>query len=102
MIHVIALVTAHPGQREKLLEAFRGNVPNVHAEDGCIEYAAVIDLEPGPAFQAKLGPDAFFVIEKWRDLAALQAHGTGPVMKAYGAKTKEFIAGRAIHVLQGI
>jgi quinol monooxygenase YgiN len=37
MIHVIAVITAKPGKRETILEAFRANVPNLRAEKGCIE-----------------------------------------------------------------
>ena len=37
MIHVIAVITAKPGKRAQILEAFRANVPNVRAENGCIE-----------------------------------------------------------------
>ena len=43
MVHVLALITAKPGQREALLAAFQENVPNVLAEDGCIEYQATVD-----------------------------------------------------------
>ena len=32
MIHVIAVITAKPGHRAALLEAFRANVPAVRAE----------------------------------------------------------------------
>ena len=53
MIHVIAVITARPGKREAILQAFRANVPAVRAEKGC----------------------------------------------AYGAKTKEMIASRVIHIL---
>src|SRR5690349_20109795 len=45
MIHVIAIITAKPGQRAAVLELFRANVPAVHAEAGCIEYGAAIDVE---------------------------------------------------------
>ena len=34
MIHVVAMITAQPGQREKVLAAFNANVPAVLAEDG--------------------------------------------------------------------
>ena len=37
MIHVVAVITAKPGQREKILEAFQVAIPAVRAEDGCIE-----------------------------------------------------------------
>ncbi len=100
MIHVIAVITAKPGQREKLLAAFRANVPAVHAEVGCIQYEAVIDLTDGPAFQAPFGSDSFVVVEKWDDLAALTAHAAAPHMQAYGASTRDWVSNRAIHILQ--
>ena len=36
MIHVLAMITAKPGKRDAILEAFRANMPAVHAEKGCI------------------------------------------------------------------
>jgi quinol monooxygenase YgiN len=88
--------------REEVLRAFRANVPAVLAEDGCIEYGAVIDAAPAPAFHSPIGPDTFYVIEKWASLDALQAHATSAHMAAYGARTKDFIASRKVHVLNGI
>ena len=99
MIHVVALITAKPGQREAILEHFRANVPAVRAEDGCIEYGPAIDAEGLGSFQTKFGPDTFVVIEKWRDAAALKAHAAAPHMAAYAAKVKDMIAGRVVHVL---
>jgi quinol monooxygenase YgiN len=99
MIHVVAIITAKPGQREAILQAFRANVPAVLAEDGCIEYGPAIDAEGMGGFQTKFGPDAFVVIEKWRDPAALKAHAASPHMAAYAAKVKDLIATRVIHVL---
>ena len=99
MIHVVAILTARPGQRETILEAFRANIPAVLAEDGCIEYGPAIDAEGLGSFQTKFGPDTFVVIEKWRDAAALKAHAAAPHMAAYAAKVKDMIASRVIHVL---
>jgi len=45
MIHVIAVITAKPGKREAILQAFRANVPAVQAEKGCLEYGAAVDAE---------------------------------------------------------
>ena len=100
MIHVIAIITAKPGQREKILEAFRANIPAVRSEDGCIEYGPAVDAEGLGGFQTKFGADTFVVVEKWRDAAALKAHAAAPHMAAYAAKVKELIASRVIHVLQ--
>ncbi len=99
MIHVVAVITAKPGQREAILAAFRANMPAVHAEKGCIEYGPAIDAEFG-GFQTKFGPDTFVVIEKWESAEALKAHAAAPHMAAYAAKTKELIASRVVHVLQ--
>ena len=99
MIHVVATITAQPGQRAAVLQAFKDNVPAVLAEAGCIEYGAVVDMPDGPAFQARLGDDTFFVIEKWENMAALAAHGASPHMRAYGNKTRDLVADRAIHIL---
>lgn len=100
MIHVIAVITAKPGMRDTILTHFRANVPAVKAEQGCIEYGAAVDAENALAFQTKYGPDTFLVIEKWESMDALKAHAGAPHMAAYGAKTKEFIASRVIHILQ--
>lgn len=99
MIHVLALVTAKPGQREAILKEFRANMPAVHKEQGCIEYAPAVDAEGFGGFQTKFGPDTFVVIEKWASPEALKAHAAAPHMAAYAAKTKEMIASRVIHVL---
>ncbi|HSU04981.1 MAG TPA: antibiotic biosynthesis monooxygenase family protein [Acetobacteraceae bacterium] len=99
MIHVLAIITAKPGMRDKILDAFRANMPAVHAENGCIEYGPAIDTEGAGAIQTKLGPDSFVVVEKWESLDALKAHAAAPHMAAYGAKTREMIASRVIHVL---
>ena len=99
MIHVIAVITAKPGQREAILTAFRANVPAVHAEQGCIEYTPVIDAADAGPMQAALGEDSFMVVEKWESAEALKAHAASPHMVAYGAATKEMLASRTIHVL---
>ena len=100
MIHVIAIITAKPGQRDAILDAARANIPAVLAEDGCIEYAPAVDAEGLGSFQTKFGPDTFVFVEKWRDAQALKAHAAAPHMAAYAAKVKDLIASRVIHVLE--
>ena len=99
MIHVLAFITAKPGMRDKILEAFRANMPAVHAEQGCIEYGPAIDAEGAGAIQTALGTDSFVVVEKWESMDALKAHGASPHMAAYAGKVREMIAKRVIHVL---
>jgi quinol monooxygenase YgiN len=99
VIHVLAIITAKPGMRDRILEAFRANMAAVHAEDGCIEYRPVTDAADAGKIQTPLGPDSFVVIEKWASMATLHAHAAAPHMGAYAAKVREMIAGRVIHVL---
>jgi quinol monooxygenase YgiN len=99
MIHVVAVITAKPGMREQILDAFRANMPAVHAEQGCIEYGPAIDAEGAGGMQSKFGPDTFVVLEKWESLEALRAHAASPHMAAYAAKTRDMIANRVIHIL---
>jgi quinol monooxygenase YgiN len=102
MIHVVAVITAKPGQRARLLEAFAANRAAVLAEEGCVEYGATVDAQGIPASKASFGADTFVVIEKWQTLANLQAHAVAPHMKEHGAKTKELIESKLIHVLEPV
>jgi quinol monooxygenase YgiN len=99
IVHVLAIITTKPGQREAVLDLFNANVPAVLAEDGCIAYEATIDTENAGPMQASFGPDTFVVVEKWASLAALGAHAASDHMKAYGASTKDMLADRVIHIL---
>ena len=99
MIHVIAVITAKPGMRDTILREFRANMPAVHAEQGCIEYAPAVDAEGIGSFQTPVGSDTFVVIEKWESADALKAHAAAPHMAAYAAKTRDMVASRVIHVL---
>jgi quinol monooxygenase YgiN len=99
MVHVLAVITAKPGLRAQILDLFRANVPAVLAEDGCIEYGAAIDTDGVGPLQTRFGNDTFVVVEKWQSLDALKAHAAAPHMAAYGARTKDMIASRVIHVL---
>ena len=97
MIHVVAILTTKPGQRETVLEAFRAIIPTVHAEEGCIAYEPTIDV-PGSTDQ--FGPDTFVVIERWSSTETLAAHAAAPHMAEYGAKVGPMMASRAVHVLE--
>jgi quinol monooxygenase YgiN len=102
MIHVIAIITTRPGQRDFVLDAFGANVPNVLAEHGCLEYQATVDAEPALGNQTQFGSDTFVVVEKWENAEALQAHFIAPHMKTYAEKTRDFVVSRVIHVLEAV
>ncbi len=98
-VNVLAFITAKPGMRDAVLEAFNNNVPNVHAEDGCIEYFAAVDTADAGPIQTPIGPDSFVVIEKWESMDHLKAHGASDHMKAYAVSVKDMLAERVIRVL---
>jgi predicted alpha/beta superfamily hydrolase len=74
MVHVLAVITAKPGMREQILDAFRANVPAVRAEAGCIAYEAVVDVrDPAPGF-AQFGADAFLQVLRVELIPYAESH----------------------------
>jgi quinol monooxygenase YgiN len=100
MIHVIATITANPGQRADVLALFSKNQPAVLGEAGCISYEAVIDVPGAGPIQTPLGDDTFMVVEGWESVDALKAHAASAHMAEYGRNSAPFIAKRVINVLQ--
>jgi quinol monooxygenase YgiN len=100
MIHVLATIDIVPGQRATFLAAFRANVPNVLAEDGCVEYGPAVDLATDIGAQIPLRENVVTVVEKWRDLAALRAHLTAPHMLTYRAQVKDLVKHVALQILE--
>lgn len=101
MIHVIATVDLAPSTRDAFLAEFRKLVPQVLAEDGCIEYGPTIDADTGIPAQAKIGADKVVIVEKWTSVDTLKAHSVAPHMQAYRPKVKDFVRGMELRVLTG-
>jgi quinol monooxygenase YgiN len=100
MIHVIATITARPGTREHVLDAFRWVTPLVRAEDGCIEYQATIDVPTTIAVQDGPRPDVVTVVEKWASVEALYAHSAAPHMSEYREKVKDYVLSVRLQVTE--
>ncbi|MFM0032800.1 putative quinol monooxygenase [Paraburkholderia madseniana] len=100
MIHVIATITARPGQREAVLTLLSKNRPAVLAEEGCISYEAVVDAPDFGTMQTPLGDDTFAVVERWESAEALRAHAASAHMAEYGRNTRPLLVSRVINVLQ--
>jgi quinol monooxygenase YgiN len=80
---VSAHIPAKEGHVDALVEAFAAHTAGVHAEHGCLLYAA------------HRAPDGVLVLERWASTAALDAHGSGAALKALGAAIGPFVAGPA-------
>lgn len=100
MIHVLATIEVQPGQRAAFLREFHALMPQVHAEQGCIEYAPAVDCPTSIPVQALLGDHTVVIIEKWSDAAALEAHLKAPHMADYRVKVKPFVKSVTLRVLQ--
>lgn len=102
MVHVLADVKLHPGKRDAFLDEFRRLVPQVRAEQGCIEYGPTIDLKTDIPVQALAGEDVVVIVEKWESLDALKAHLAAPHMTAYRERVKPFVASVRLHIMQSV
>lgn len=100
MIHVLATIEVQPGQRAAFLREFHALMPLVHAEHGCLEYGPAVDVATNISVQARLGDDTVVIIEKWSDVAALEAHLKAPHMADYRVKVKPFVKTVTLRVLQ--
>ena len=98
-VSVLAAVRVKSGQVEQFLEIFRANVPNVLAEDGCLEYAPSIDVDSGMAAQ-ELAPEGVTILERWASLDALKAHSEIPHMLAYREQVKDIVEEVSLKVLR--
>lgn len=101
MLTVIAEIRTRPGahHRAAVLDVFKELVPVVLAEAGCHGYAPMVDSHTQAAFQST-APDSVVVIEKWDDLAALQAHLATPHMQAFRERVKDHVLDTQIKILQ--
>ena len=99
MLHVVATIRLQPGVRERFLREFLSIVPEVRAEDGCVEYGAAVDEPTDLTAQPPMRDDVVVVVEKWRDLAALRAHLVAPHMTAYRVRVQDLVTTVELQVL---
>ena len=74
MIQINGTLKLAPDTLSKGREAIVAMVRASRAEDGCIEYGFAQDLTD---------PDVLYLVERWRDRAALNAHSASPHMAEF-------------------
>lgn len=99
MIHVIASIRVKEGALEDYVALFKENVPNVLAEEGCVQYAPCIDAPTGWKTQ-DLDPRRMTVVEQWESMEALQAHARAPHMGAFRKKAGHLVEGMSLQVVE--
>ncbi|QDT44634.1 putative quinol monooxygenase YgiN [Gimesia alba] len=100
MIFVIADIELAEGKQAAFLEAFHQLVPQVLAEEGCIEYGPAIDEDTDIAAQVKNGSQIVTVMEKWESVDALKTHLVAPHMTTYREQVADLVKGTTIKVLK--
>ncbi|MGC3970283.1 MAG: putative quinol monooxygenase [Pirellulales bacterium] len=100
MIHVIATIEIVPDKRDEFLAAFHELMPAVHAEDGCIEYGPTTDVRTSIPVQVPYRENVVTIMEKWRDVKALEAHLVAPHMGPYRTKVKPIVVSTTLQVLE--
>ena len=81
-IELVATLIAKLGKEQALQDMIIKIVPEVKAEDGCIEYAVHVDQDK---------PGVFVIYEIWASQAALDAHAVGPVLKQLHTRAEELL-----------
>lgn len=77
MIQINGTITLAPGalaNAGETMQAIRSMVEASRAEDGCLDYTFAQDLTD---------PDMLVIFERWRDAAALAAHGQSAHMAEF-------------------
>jgi quinol monooxygenase YgiN len=100
MIHVIATIELKPGTRPAFLNEFHALMPEVHAEQGCLEYGPTVDVNTGLPPQPPSRDNVVVVVEKWQSVDALKAHLQAPHMNRYRERVKEMVVNVELRVLQ--
>ena len=98
MVNVIASIEVKEGHLAEFTKIFTDNVPNVLAEEGCIEYLPTIDVSTNIGVQ-EANKNVVTIIEKWESLDHLYAHLKAPHMDTYREKVKDIVVGVSIKVL---
>jgi len=100
MLYVIATVELNAGQRDAFLKIFHEVMRKVQAEAGCIEYGPAVDKPTPIKMQSPVRDDVVTIIEKWKDLPALQKHLGQPHMIAYRTQVRDLVKGVKLQVLE--
>ncbi|MFC6300867.1 antibiotic biosynthesis monooxygenase [Pseudomonas sp. CCM 7893] len=80
--NVIATLIAKPGQQDTLEPLLRGLLEPTRAEAGCQQYDLHQDLQH---------PETFYMLERWNDDAALDAHDRSAHIQSFRTKAADVI-----------
>ena len=102
MIQVVTTVDVRPGCLDKFLSLLNENVPGVKAEDGCLAYEPMMDIDSGLPTQVELRENTVTLVEAWENMDALRAHLQAPHMTSFREAAEDFVEGVSHQVLQPV
>jgi quinol monooxygenase YgiN len=102
MIQVVATIELKPDCRDDFLRILNDNVLRVKAEEGCLAYDPLIDVDSGLPAQGGVRPNVVTLVEAWSDLDALHAHLKAPHMTAFRKASEDHVLDVRIRVLKPV
>ena len=99
MVHVIASIRVKEGLLAEYTALFKENVPNVLAEDGCLQYTPCLDADTGWKAQER-DPRRITIVEQWTSMGALQAHSEAPHMSEFRRRAGHLVEDVSLRVLK--
>ena len=100
MIQVVTTVELLPDCLDNFLSLLNETVPRVIAEEGCLAYVPMVDVDIGLPTQGKIRRNTVTLVESWVDLDALHAHLRAPHMASFREAAKDYAQAVSHQVLQ--
>ncbi|HUC10348.1 MAG TPA: putative quinol monooxygenase [Stellaceae bacterium] len=83
-VMIVVEFDVKPEHRDQFIELMSGHARRSRGDDGCLQFDIMLPHDDN---------QHVFLIEKWRDQAALDAHAKGPMP---GATYRDWIVGRKV------
>lgn len=100
MIQVITTVDVRANCMEEFLAVLGENIPRVQAEEGCLAYEAMVDVESGIPTQGEVRENTVTLVEAWVSMAALKSHLRAAHMTSFRETAAEYVQDVRHQILQ--
>ena len=102
MIQVVTTIELLPGCLDDFLSLLNETAPRVKAEEGCLSYQAMLDVDSVIPTQGKLRQNTVTLVEAWVNMDTLHAHLTVPHMETFRDTAKAYVLRVSHQVLQPV
>ncbi len=102
MIQVVTTIELVPGCLDDFLSLLNEIAPRVKAEEGCLCYQPMLDVDSGIPTQGTLRKNTVTLVEAWVNMDTLHAHLTVPHMETFREAAKAYAQRVSHQVLQPV